>query len=111
MIDSTFEYCVVVVMLILLSAFKCIECAFVPTESMAPTIEAGSYILFLGSQFILRPFQKGDIIVFSPTESLYVNDYPGQWKEVSLLVKRIDYIMVSYYLLVRPDFLSIYRRS
>lgn len=68
----------------------------VVSESMSPTIETGSKICYIKAKFLPFSFKRGDIIIFSPSVSLFVLE-GGYVRQVKMLVKRIHNVEVRRY--------------
>ena len=81
---SLLEICVWVAVFLLF--IVCTSYSEVPSESMLPIIQKNSCIFFIRTEYTIRPYSEGDIVVFRPTITLY--DFAG--RRVESLVKRID---------------------
>lgn len=51
------------------------EARYIPAESMLPTLEIGDRLIINKLAYRFSPPQRGDIVVFSPTETLQKQDY------------------------------------
>ena len=62
-------------------------------NSMMPTLADGCSVTYIKSRFIPRSwYKKGDVIIFTSSRNLCVNNKEGQEQRVELMIKRIQNI-------------------
>ena len=62
-------------------------------NSMLPTLTDGCNVTYLKSRFIPQScYKKGDVIIFTQSRNLCVNNKEGQEQQVELMIKRIQNI-------------------
>jgi len=62
-------------------------------NSMLPTLTDGCSVTYIKSRFIPRSwYKKGDVIIFTSSRNLCVNNKEGQEQQVELMIKRIQNI-------------------
>ena len=62
-------------------------------NSMMPTLADGCSVTYIKSRFIPRSwYKKGDVIIFTSSRNLCVNNKEGQEQQVELMIKRIQNI-------------------
>ena len=86
-------YYLVITLVVVASYFIICGEVLVVGNSMMPTLADGCSVTYIKSIFIPQLwYEKGDVIIFTPSSNLSINNKEGQEQRVTLMIKRIQNI-------------------